>query len=178
MKEKIQAILRLMEVMGITIKDLQIYDDSIKNTKKFPLELYYNDATRSFDVDYPKGTYRYPLGVIINNTVYAFIYRIENLGCGETLQHCQDAFERGRNGSLPTQEQLKTLKDHLDEYDKISVFLPNSFYGICDKVRQTVGRSARRERAENCFGARVGQRRYYPRFGSQPRGRTGCAEAA
>lgn len=122
MKEKIQAILRLMEVMGITIKDLQIYDDSIENTKKFPLELYYNDATRSFDVDYPKGTYRYPLGVIINNTVYAFIYRIENLGCGETLQHCQDAFERGRNGSLPTQEQLKTLKDHLDEYDKISVF--------------------------------------------------------
>lgn len=47
MKEKVQAVLRLMEVMGVTIKDLQIYDDSIENTKKFPLELYYNDGTRS-----------------------------------------------------------------------------------------------------------------------------------
>ena len=63
--------------MGVTIKDLQIYDDSIENTKKFPLELYYNDGTRSFDVDHPKETDSYPIGVIINNTVYAFIYRIK-----------------------------------------------------------------------------------------------------
>ena len=129
MKEKVQAVLRLMEVMGVTIKDLQIYDDSIENTKKFPLELYYNDGTRSFDVDHPKGTDSYPIGVIINNTVYAFIYRIKNVVCGYTLQHCQDAFGRERNGSLPTLEQLKTFKEHLDEYDKISVFFR---YGTLD----------------------------------------------
>ena len=73
MKQKVRALLNLMKEMGVTINDLLIYDDSIETTKKFPLEVYFSDQTRSFDVEhYYKGKHRTPEGVIISNTVFRF----------------------------------------------------------------------------------------------------------
>ena len=135
MKEKVQAILKLMKVVGVTIEDLQVFNDSIESTKKFPLEVYYDDKTKSDDLEYyKKGIGRCPIGIVISNTVFALPSRRHCAKCGNALQYCQDAFGRGIEGSLPEKEQCEMLKEHLIDYDKISLYIEHSRLGNDDHL--------------------------------------------
>ena len=136
MKEKVQAILRLMEVMNITINDLQVFDDSIEATKKFPLEVYYDDQTKSDDLEYyKKGLGRCPVGIVIGNTVFALPAYIDGPRCGYAEKYCQDAsLGRGVIASLPEKEQLEVLKEHIVEYDKIAFYLQHQELGNDDRL--------------------------------------------
>ncbi len=110
--------------MNVTISDLSIYDDSIESTKKFPLEVYFSDKTRSFDVEhYNKGTQRIPLGVIIDNTIYALPGYLEDIDCGKAETYCSSALGYGFTGILPTETQIIALTENLNLYNQISVFL-------------------------------------------------------
>ncbi len=130
MNRKVRALLNLMKEMGVTINDLLIYDDSIETTKKFPLEVYFSDQTRSFDVEhYYKGKHRTPEGVIIGNTVFALANRAQSIECGVAERYCNQAFSRDLTGTLPTEEQVALLTENLDLYEQISVFLQQGRLG-------------------------------------------------
>lgn len=130
MKQKVRALLNLMKEMGVTINDLVIYDDSIETTGKFPLEVYFSDQTRSFDVEhYYKGKHRTPEGVIIGNTVFALANVAESIECGKAERYCRQAFSRDLTGTLPTEEQVMLLTENLDLYEQISEFLQHGRLG-------------------------------------------------
>lgn len=126
MKKKVKLIFDLMEQLGVSLEDLRIYDDSIEATGKFPLEIYYRDKTRSFDLEYyydgqDKG--RFAFGVIINNTVYALACFVTDIRCGDAERYCQTCMPEGIVCTLPTAEQLAVLCDNLEDYNKISEFM-------------------------------------------------------
>ena len=134
MKEKVQAILRLMKVMNVTINDLQLFDD-IEATKKFPLEVYYDDQTKSDDLEYyKKGLKRSPVGIVIGNTVFALPGYIDSIRCGDAEEYCQGVLGGGIVGSLPEKEQLEVLKEHIVEYDRIAFYLHHPELGSDDFV--------------------------------------------
>ena len=66
MKEKVSAILNLMKLMNVKVEDLVIYNGEIERNGKFPLEVFYSDRTRSFDISHYQEDNRHPLGIIIN----------------------------------------------------------------------------------------------------------------
>ena len=133
MKEKVEAIFKLMEVMGVTIEDLQAFNQSIEAAKKFPLEIYYDDKTRSDSLEYyNKRGNRYPIGIVIGKTVFALPFYIDRLSCGYASMHCCSMQGYQGCGVLPTAEQLKSLKAHWDDYNIISVFLKCGRLEDCD----------------------------------------------
>ncbi len=130
MKQKVRALLALMKEIGVTIDDLVMYDDSIETTKKFPLEVYFSDQTRSVDVEhYYKGKHRTPEGVIIGNTVFALANMAESIECGMAERYCHQAFSRGLTGTLPTEEQIALLTENLVLYEQVCVFLRHGRLG-------------------------------------------------
>lgn len=130
MKKKVKTILELMEQLGVTIGDLQVYDDSIETTKKFPLEVYFSDRTKSYDVDYYyKSVHRTAVGIMINNTVYALADYAESVECGHSENYCRKAFHNGLIGSLPLSKQIVDLSNNLIAYNRISVFLKHGKLG-------------------------------------------------
>lgn len=146
MEEKVQAILKLMEVMGVSIDDLKVFNRSIEATKKFPLEVYYDDKTKSDDLEYyKKGLERCPIGIVIGDTVFALPSRINSPKCGEALKYCKEAFGRGIIGSLPIQNQFEMLKEHLTDYDKISFYLEKKRLGDDDLLYLAIEHPNNRE---------------------------------
>lgn len=133
MKEKVEAILKLMEVMGVSIEDLQVY--RLKTTNKFPLEVYYDDKTKSDDIAYYKEHQnRHPIGIVIGKTVFALPFYIDRLSCGYASMYCRSNFENC--GALPTVEQVKSLKAHWDDYNFISVFLKSGRLDDCEYLSE------------------------------------------
>lgn len=122
MQDKVDLIYKMMRYLGLSIDDLIVFDRSIDLTGKFPLEVYFSDKTRSFDVKYAfDSDVRTPLGVIIDNTVFTLGNYHNLLYATEIDDFCNNLFDNEKT-SLPTVEQAKKLAEHLNEYNKISIF--------------------------------------------------------
>lgn len=134
MKEKVSAILNLMKLMNVRVEDLIIYNGQIEQSGKFPLEVFYSDRTRSFDVSHSQESKRHPLGVIINNIVYALGGYVSNERSCEIPDFLQsqwyydmwvENYQGALSGELPTSEQVDALNSNMMAYNQI-----NAFFGM------------------------------------------------
>jgi len=130
-QEKVSTILNLMKLMNVKVDDLMIYDGSIEQSGKFPLEVFYSDRTHSFDVSHSQEDKRHPLGVIIGDTIYAVSAYCNREQCIEIEMFLRtdwyyDMFEKDfqgpLQGSLPTCEQANELSNHMIAYNQINAF--------------------------------------------------------
>ncbi len=123
MKEKIKTVKAVMNQLGVTVEDLLQFDDDIDRTGHFPLELYYNDGSKSAYRSY-FGNNRSritPIGVVIADTVYAFsTYHWHAVKADSCEMKCRK-YCNG-SGTLPTTEQLKALYDNIDAYNRIHAY--------------------------------------------------------
>lgn len=125
MQDKVDLIYKMMRYLGLSIDDLIVFDRSIDLTGKFPLEVYFSDKTRSFDVKHSfDSDDRTPIGIIIDNTVFTLGNYHNLLFASEIDDFCKSLFDNEKV-SLPTVEQAKKLSEHLNEYNKISLFFQN-----------------------------------------------------
>ena len=134
MKEKVAAILNLMKLMNVKVEDLIIYNGQIEQSGKFPLEVFYSDRTRSFDVSHSQESKRQPLGVIINDVVYALVGYTSNERCYEIPHFLhsewyydmwEENYQGPLSGKLPTPEQVDALNSNMIAYNQI-----NAFFGM------------------------------------------------
>lgn len=156
--DKVKIILELMEIMDVTINDLHDFKDG-KITDKFPFELYFSNRTKSSDVKYAEeNTSCTPIGVIINNTVYALPVYVDLLTtCGKAEEYCKTVWRKYcLSGDLPTLEQLKSLKKNLVVYNKISDFLKKGKLGEDLRTRFAVSHSHQLSCRQHCYNLESG----------------------
>ena len=137
MKEKVSAILNLMKLMNVKVEDLVIYNGEIEQSGKFPLEVFYSDRTRSFDVSHSQESKRHPLGVIINDIVYALGGYVSNERSCEIPDFLQsqwyydmwvENYQGALSGELPTSEQVDALNSNMMAYNQINAFFGMSLF--------------------------------------------------
>ena len=156
--DKVKIILELMEIMDVTINDLHDFKDG-KITDRFPFELYFSNRTKSSDVKYAEeNTLRTPIGVIINNTVYALPVYVDLLTTyGKAEEYCKTVWQKYfLNGDLPTLEQLKSLKRNLVAYNKISAFLKKGRLGEGLRTRFAISHLHQPSGRQHCYDLESG----------------------
>ena len=93
MQDKVDLIYKMMRYLGLSIDDLIVFDRSIDLTGKFPLEVYFSDKTRSFDVKRAfDSDDRTPIGIIIDNTVFTLGNYHNLLFASEIDDFCKSYF--------------------------------------------------------------------------------------
>ena len=164
-KEKVSAVLNLMKLMNVEVNDLIIYDGSIEQSGKFPLEVFYSDRTHSFDVSHSQEDKRHPLGVIIGDTIYAVSAYCNQERCLEIETFLRtdwyyDRFEKNfqgpLQGSLPTCEQANELSKHIIAYNQINAFFDLDLF---DKEYIAVAGKNNNRNSQLCYYFKTGKTR-------------------
>lgn len=164
-KEKVSAVLNLMKLMNVEVNDLVIYDGSIEQSGKFPLEVFYSDRTHSFEVSHFQEGKRNPLGVIIGDTIYAVSAYCNQERCLEIETFLRtdwyyDRFEKNfqgpLQGSLPTCEQANELSKHIIAYNQINAFFDLDLF---DKEYIAVAGKNNNRNSQLCYYFKTGKTR-------------------
>ncbi len=135
MQNDVKKIWNLMKMTNVTIADLQEYCLNLGISEKFPFKIFYTDKTQSDDVDfYQECETCYPVGVVIDNTVYTFPRYVDNRFCGDAETYCQKRMGNNMKGTLPTRKQLEVLQANLEKYENISAFLAYPKLSECFKL--------------------------------------------
>lgn len=121
----IRLIKELMKKLDVSSEELEVYDMDILTSGNLPLEILYDDGTKSSDIreyiiedyDYPIGEKK-PSGVVIEEMLFAFVTSydcvddiLEDLG--EDFFHPLQV-----EANVPSKKEMDILKYNLESYQK------------------------------------------------------------